>query len=185
MQPKADPSSIKKRTVKKGSALCASPRSSSSRGIGETATGSPASCELEGRMSYDRQVGVCSIAGIGDVGEAMISAGACQPGAGRCPPARRGARSGASRSEVALQPLGAAQGAVSQGLPLLRLSELFDCRSEDALGGIDRLKRTVGTIQPAISREARIAGVAAQTPTMPDQLFVFILIGSRAAYGCG
>ena len=36
-----------------------------------------ASCKLEGRMSYDRQVGVCSIDGIGDLGEAMIRAGAC------------------------------------------------------------------------------------------------------------
>jgi len=29
-----------------------------------------ANCELKGRMSYDRQVGVCRIAGIGDIGEA-------------------------------------------------------------------------------------------------------------------
>jgi endonuclease YncB( thermonuclease family) len=36
-----------------------------------------ATCALEGRMSYDREVGTCSIAGIGDVGEAMIQAGAC------------------------------------------------------------------------------------------------------------
>ena len=42
------------------------------------ARGSTASCALEGRRSYDREVGVCSIAGIGDVGEAMISAGACK-----------------------------------------------------------------------------------------------------------
>ena len=42
------------------------------------ARGSTASCALEGRRSYDREVGVCSIPGIGDVGEAMISAGACE-----------------------------------------------------------------------------------------------------------
>jgi endonuclease YncB( thermonuclease family) len=36
-----------------------------------------ASCQLEGRMSYDRQVGVCSIDGIGDLGEAMIRVDAC------------------------------------------------------------------------------------------------------------
>ena len=41
------------------------------------ATNAIASCELEGRMSYDREVGVCSIDGIGDVGEAMIGAGVC------------------------------------------------------------------------------------------------------------
>jgi endonuclease YncB( thermonuclease family) len=37
-----------------------------------------ASCTLEGRQSYDREVGVCSIEGHGDVGEAMIRAGACR-----------------------------------------------------------------------------------------------------------
>ena len=42
------------------------------------ATGSPAICDLEGRRSYDREVGTCSIPGLGDVGEAMISAGACE-----------------------------------------------------------------------------------------------------------
>lgn len=36
-----------------------------------------ASCTLEGRRSYDREVGVCTIPGVGDLGEAMISAGAC------------------------------------------------------------------------------------------------------------
>ena len=41
------------------------------------ATNAIASCELEGRMSHDREVGVCSIDGIGDVGEALIGAGVC------------------------------------------------------------------------------------------------------------
>jgi endonuclease YncB( thermonuclease family) len=41
------------------------------------ATRATASCQLEGRMSYDRHVGVCSIDGVGDLGEAMIRAGAC------------------------------------------------------------------------------------------------------------
>lgn len=41
------------------------------------AASATASCQLEGRMSFDRQVGVCSIDGIGDLGEAMIQAGAC------------------------------------------------------------------------------------------------------------
>jgi endonuclease YncB( thermonuclease family) len=41
------------------------------------ASGATAICALEGRMSYDRQVGVCSVSGVGDVGEALISSGAC------------------------------------------------------------------------------------------------------------
>ena len=43
----------------------------------QMASSATASCSLEGRRSYDREVGVCSIPGFGDVGEAMISAGAC------------------------------------------------------------------------------------------------------------
>ncbi len=43
----------------------------------QLATGASATCALEGRRSYDREVGVCSISNIGDVGEEMISAGAC------------------------------------------------------------------------------------------------------------
>ena len=42
----------------------------------EMASRATASCALEGRQSYDREVGVCSIPGVGDVGEATISAGA-------------------------------------------------------------------------------------------------------------
>ena len=42
------------------------------------ATGSPAICHLEDGKSHDREVGVCSIPGIGGVGEAMISAGVCK-----------------------------------------------------------------------------------------------------------
>jgi endonuclease YncB( thermonuclease family) len=41
------------------------------------ASSGPATCILEGRRSYDREVGVCSISNVGDVGEAMISARAC------------------------------------------------------------------------------------------------------------
>ena len=43
----------------------------------QLAAGASATCILEGRRSYDREVGVCSISNIGDVGEAMISARAC------------------------------------------------------------------------------------------------------------
>jgi endonuclease YncB( thermonuclease family) len=43
----------------------------------QIASGETASCALEGRRSYDREVGVCSVAGVGDIGEAMIGASAC------------------------------------------------------------------------------------------------------------
>jgi endonuclease YncB( thermonuclease family) len=45
--------------------------------VRQMASRAMASCALEGRRSYDREVGVCSIPGFGDVGEAMISTGAC------------------------------------------------------------------------------------------------------------
>jgi len=41
------------------------------------ASSATVSCSLEGRRSYDREIGICDIPGVGDVGEAMISAGAC------------------------------------------------------------------------------------------------------------
>ena len=42
---------------------------------GETVT-----CELEGRQSYDREVGTCALASTGqDVGEVLIAEGACDP----------------------------------------------------------------------------------------------------------
>ena len=38
----------------------------------QLAAGASATCTLEGRRSYDREVGVCNIPGVGDVGEAKI-----------------------------------------------------------------------------------------------------------------